>query len=436
MSEIEISFTKSQKQFLDLVYECDNPLFVGGPGCGKSYELGFIAVTFALHSPEAAVYIYAPENHHIRTIEAPNVLYWLETLKIKNKGYNKHENAIFTEDPRCGDFYFKNMETPANMVGYQSYVALIDELDTLDEKKAEEIYRAISMRNRQQPKNVAKEYMKYEEEQDRWFCRNKVISFTTPEGYRFCYKKWELGGDDDYRLVRGRTEDNPIFPKSYAEGLRKQYPSHIADAYLNGEFVNMESLAVYYNYDPDAHDSMEQVLPREPLYIGCDFNVDNTSATIFVRRDGGREWHAVDEMVGVRDASQLAELIKDRYNGHKITVYPDASGRARNNASSANLSSIQELESRGFLIRANKKNFLIEDRVNATNKAFAAGKLFINQRKCPTTSRCLVNQPYDKNGKPCKKTGYDHQNDATTYPIVFEMGAKQPLYPINVKWMI
>ena len=436
MSEIEISFTKSQKEFLDLVHECDNPLFVGGPGCGKSYELGFIAVTFALHSPETAIYIYAPENHHIRTIEAPNVLYWLDTLKIKNKGYNKHENAIFTEDPRCGNFYFKNMETPANMVGYQSYVALIDELDTLDEKKAEEIYRAISMRNRQQPEGVDQQYKKYDPEKDRYFCRNKVISFTTPEGYRFCYKKWELGEDEDFQLVRGRTEDNPIFPKSYADNLRKQFPEHVADAYLTGHFVNMESLAVYYNYSPDTHNSLEEVRGTENLYIGCDFNVDNTSGTVYVRRDGGRTWHAVDEFVGMRDAATLAHTIKTRYPLNKITMYPDASGRARNNASSTNLTSIQELERAGFMIRANKKNFLVQDRINATNKAFADGKLFVNQMRCPTVSRCLVNQPYDNNGKPCKKTGYDHQNDATTYPIVYEMGAINNIYPINIKWTV
>lgn len=435
MSEIEISFTESQNQFYQLVHECNNPLFVGGPGCGKSYELGFIAVMFAMHSKEAAIYIYAPENHHIRTIEAPNVLFWLETLKIKNKGYNKHENAIFTDDPRCGDFYFKNMETPANMVGYQSYIALVDELDTLDEKKAEEIYRAISMRNRQQPGGVDKKYMFKDEETNKWFCQNKVISFTTPEGYGFCYKRWELTDDNDYRMVRGRTEDNPIFPKSYAEGVRKQYPKHIADAYLTGHFVNMESLAVYYNYNPDLHNSFEVVENNENLYIGCDFNVNNTAATVYVKRRGGKEWHAVDEFTGVRDAATLAHEIKNRYKNHKIYMYPDASGKGRSNANTANLSSIQELEKAGFIIRANKKNFPVEDRTHAMNQALVQGKVFINQEMCPVASRCLVNQPIDANGKPCKKTGYDHSNDATTYPIVFEMGPAKKLFKVNLSWI-
>lgn len=433
MSEVEISLTESQSAFLGL--ECDYPLFVGGPGCGKSYLLGLAAVTDALHSKDADIYIYAPENHHIRTIEVPNVLYWLSVMKIKHKGYNKQENCIISEDPRCGNFYFKNMETSATMVGYESYSAHVDELDTLDEKKAEEIWRAIIMRNRQQPTGVPKSNLRWDDEKQKWFAINRVRAYTTPEGYKFCYKTWELRNEAEYKQVKGRTADNPALPSKYVESIRDRYPEHIAEAYLNGEFVNMESLAVYYNYNPDIHLSFEEIQKGEPLYIGCDFNVDNTSATVYVRRAGGKEWHAVDELVGVRDSATLAHEIATRYKGHKITMYPDASGRSGNNANNANLSSIQELEKRGFLIRAPKKNFLVEDRVNAMNKGLVDGKVFINRTKCPTVSRCLVNQPFDKHGKPCKKTGYDHQNDATTYPIVYELGALKPLFPIKIKWI-
>lgn len=434
MSEIEISLTESQNAFLSL--ECDYPLFVGGPGCGKSYLLGLAAVSDALHSPEANVYIYAPENHHIRTIEVPNVLYWLEVLKIKNKGYNKQESCIITEDPRCGNFYFKNMENPAAMVGYESYTAHVDELDTLDEKKAEEIWRAILMRNRQQPANVDKKYLRWDKAKNQHFCVNRIRAYTTPEGYKFCYKTWELREHPDYKQVKGRTEDNPALPSKYVESIRDRYPQHVADAYLNGQFVNMESLSVYYNYDPDLHNSFEEVRPGEQIFVGCDFNVNQTCATIYVRRNGGKEWHAVDELVSMRDSATLAHQLAHKYKNNKITVYPDSSGRSRSNANTSNLSSIQELERRGFLIRANRKNFPVEDRINAANKAFAEGRLFVNQRLCPTVSRCLVNQPYDKHGKPCKKTGYDHQNDATTYPVVYEMGAKAPLYPINIRWIV
>ena len=430
---VEITFTQSQSEFLEL--DCDYPLFVGGPGCGKSYLLGFMAVQDALHSHDADIYIYAPENHHIRTIEVPNVLYWLETLKIKHKGYNKQESCIMSDDKRCGNFYFKNMESAATMVGYQSYRAHVDELDTLDEKKADEIWRAIIMRNRQQPKGVDKKHMQYDPIKKKSYARNIIRSYTTPEGYKFCYKNWELRSHPDYKQVKGYTADNPALPSKYIESIRDRYPEHIAEAYLTGQFINMQSLSVYYNYDPDRHNTFEQIRNNEHLYIGCDFNVDNTSATVYVKRMND-EWHAVDEFVGVRDSATLAHEIAMRYKGHKIHMYPDCSGRSRNNANSANLSSIQELERKGFIVRAHAKNFPVADRINAMNKALADGKLFINKEKCPTVVRCLMNQPYDRHGNPCKKTGYDHQNDATTYPIVYEMGTKVSAYPVNIKWTI
>lgn len=383
-----------------------------------------------MRSKEANIYIYAPQHHHIRTIEVPNVLYWLRQFKLKHKPYNKHEGVIEVESPNCGNFYFKPMDDPSALVGYQSYAALVDELDVLDEDKAGEIWKAVLSRNRQQPKGVSDEHKTYDARLQKKMCSNIAAAFTTPEGYRFCYKKWELERPEGYEQVKGCTLDNPEASSAYIQDVRDSHPPHIAEAYLRGEFINMQSTAVYFNYNPELHNSFEEVRPKEPLYIGCDFNVDNTSATVFVKRNGN-EWHAVDELSGVRDAATLAQLIDNKYasKGHRITMYPDSSGKARSNAN-ASMSAISELEAKGFQIKANGHNFPIEDRVNATNNAFLKGWLYINQRNCPATTRCLVNQPYDKNGKPCKKTGYDHQNDATTYPIVFELGLRPKLFSI------
>jgi hypothetical protein len=263
---------------------------------------------------------------------------------------------------------------------------------------------------------------------------NKIISFTTPEGYNFCYRNWELRDHPDYKQVKGKTADNPTVTSKYLQQIRDRFPPHVAEAYLNGEFVNMQSLSVYFNYNQDLHDSSEEIIGLEPLYIGCDFNVDNTSATVFVKRNGGKEWHAVEELTGVRDSATLAQLIYDRWakHGHAITMYPDSTGGNRSNAN-ASQSAIKELSDRGFLIRAysKNKNAAIQDRIDAANKGFASGRVFVNQRRCPTVARCLLNQPYGKNGKPDKKSGYDHQNDATTYPLVYEMGPKPKLFKID-----
>jgi hypothetical protein len=63
---------------------------------------------------------------------------------------------------------------------------------------------------------------------------------------------------------------------------------------------------------------------------------------------------------------------------------------------------------------------MIKDRVNSTNKQFELARLFVNIRACPTVTNCFERQAYDKNGEPDKTGGFDHQNDASTYPIVYE----------------
>lgn len=432
-AELKICLTNSQADFVDLALSknCYNPLFVGGPMCGKSFILGFVAVLFGQHSKHANIYIYAPQHHHIRTIEVPNVIYWLDQFKIKHKGYNSHENMIKVDSPNCGNFYFKTMDSPAeSYVGYESYVALVDELDTLPLEKADEVYRYIALRNRQQLDDISEEYRVVEESTGKSVCMNKILTFTTPEGFNFCYQTWEMSNNPDYQIVRGCTADNPKCTEKYLQSVYDRFPAHIAEKYLNGCFVNMQSLAVYFNYDPELHDSFEEIRPGENLYIGCDFNVENTAATIFVKRD--KEWHAVDELTGLRDAATLADSIDRLYQkkGHKIFMYPDCSGVNRSNANASSMSAIQELKNKGFVIRANSKNFPVEDRINATNNAFMKCLVKINQRKCPTVSRCLINQAYDKNGKPDKKSGYDHSNDATTYLIVYELGLRSKLFSI------
>lgn len=429
-NQLNISLTQAQSDYLAI--DCDFPLFVAGPGSGKSYLLGLVACVYVQHSSQASVYVYAPENHHIRTIQVPNITFWLDKFKIKHKGYNSKENMIKIDSPNCGDIYFKPMDNPSAYVGYQSYVALVDELDTMSEEKAEEIWRGVLSRNRQQPDDVAKEYRIWDEDKQRWACRNKAFVFTTPEGYKFCYKTWELSDNEDYKIVRGRTVDNPAVSSKYVKQLMERYPPHVAEPYMNGEFVNMDSLSVYFNYDPNIHDSFEEIQPGENLYIGCDFNVNNTAATVYVKRQGGKEWHAVDEMHGVRDAATLADMIQNRYIGHDITMYPDSTGGNRSNANASSPSAIAELSKKGFRIKAyaHNKNAVVQDRINATNNAFMKGKLFVNQRNCPVTSRCLINQAYDKHGKPDKKSGYDHQNDATTYPIVYELGLRPILFSV------
>ena len=70
-----------------------------------------------------------------------------------------------------------------------------------------------------------------------------------------------------------------IYQKEYIENLENSYPSNLIKAYLNGEFVNLESGQVYVDFDPTLNDTKEELYnDNETVHIGLDFNVNHMSA--------------------------------------------------------------------------------------------------------------------------------------------------------------
>ncbi len=431
--EAKVSLTASQIEFLNL--DCAFPAFFGGYGCGKSYLMTLCAVMDAMHSSDTVVALYEPEFSLIRDVVVPNLERWMSEFGIVGV-HNKQDHCIYTSSGSIGDFVMKSMDNPASIVGYESYRAHVDELDTLTTDKATEVWYKIMGRNRQRPKGVSEEHMKWSEKNKRMEHVNRISAYSTPEGYKFGYQTWGLAKHKDFQYVKGRTEDNPELAEAYIQQMVDKYPKELIAAYMHGEFVNMTAGTVYNGYNRKLHASNEMIRCGEPLYIGCDFNVTSQAATIWVKRNGGFEWHAVEELTGMYDTPEMVRIITERYKskGHDIIMYPDASGKARHSSNAA-VSDIALLRAAGFQVRAKSKNPDVRDRIQATNKAFGGGRLFINFIKCPIVANCLEQQAYDKNGEPDKKSGLDHQNDATTYPIAYEMMINRPLYSVPIRWM-
>ena len=63
------------------------------------------------------------------------------------------------------------------------------------------------------------------------------------------------------------------------------------------------------------------------------------------------------------------------------------------------------------------------------------GRVKVNASKCPVTAECLEQQVY-KNGEPDKSNGRDHQNDATTYPIAYEMPIVKPVAHVPIRFTL
>jgi len=436
---INITREEVKQPYYDMqVLDTNNYVCEGGfihHNSGKSHVMGFCAVTDAMHSPKATISIYEPDYNLIKTVAMPTIEYWLNFFKIKYK-VNLQDHMISPESDKMGKFIFKSMDNPDSLVGYESYRSHIDELDTLTEEKATKVWQKILGRNRQNPIGVPDEHKKWNFKSQRFECINRVSAYTTPEGYKFCYKMWHQNPNPDYQKVHGRTDENPTLSEAYKQQLRDSYPSNLIEAYMEGQFVNLTLGTVYHAYDRVRCGSREEIVEKEHLFIGCDFNVGKMAATVYVKRKGGTEWHAVSELSGLKDTPDMIEAIRKNWysKGHPITMYPDSSG-AHRQASNASTSSIALLEQAGFEVRAKARNPAVVDRIQATNQAFSTGKLFVNAELCKETARCFEQQAYDKNGNPDKGGNTDHQNDASTYPIAYEMSINKPLHQVEFKFI-
>lgn len=431
-NELTIAVTKAQGEFLALT--CRHPAFFAGLGGGKSYIMGLRAVLDMQHSPNAVVGVYEPSHELLRDVAIPNVEAWLQRFGlVRDKDYthNKNEHKITVHRPNWGKCIFKSMNDVSLLIGYETSAAHVDELDTLSLEKAEEAWNAVVSRNRLQLKNADKTHYK-KNSRGQYDYINRTCAYSSPEGFRFCFNRWKRKPTDSYQCVHGSARDNPAHSEDYILERCKGQSQNWIDAYIDGQFRNLTNGTVYHCYDRETHRSHETIRTNEPLYIGCDFNVGKTAATVYVKRDGGREWHVVAELHGMLDTPEMIRIIQNKWQskGHDITMYPDCTGRARSGVN-ASVNHLLLLRAAGFRVKARDKNLPVADRVIAANTAFSNMRIFVNDFECPEVARCLEQQAYNKNGEPDKDAGDDHQNDATTYLIAYELNLVRPIFKID-----
>ena len=393
---IRLTLTEPQERFI--LSEAKHPAFVAGFGAGKSEIMAYSAMGDAAHSSDALIGLYAPTYDLVRLITAPRICAKLEEHGVPHR-WNKQENIVYTSWPRFGDFVMRTMDNPERIVGYETYRAHVDELDTLKPEPARKAWNQIIARNRQRPEGIPRPF-------------NRVSAYTTPEGFRFVYDRWKRNPAAGYEIIQAPTYSNPMLPEDYIDNLRASYPPELIDAYIEGQFVNLTSGTVYSHYSRVGNRSTEAIKPNEPLHIGQDVNVGNMASVICVQR--GEEWHAVEELEGIQDTPALVATLQEKYAGHHITIYPDASGGSRKTVN-ASTSDIQLLRDAKFYIRAPKANPPVKDRILAVNTAFSKQRFKVNDAKCKRTAEGLEQQAYDKNGEPDKTGGFDHHNDAAGY---------------------
>jgi hypothetical protein len=416
MPRIKVTANFPQGRFLPMPQKFR--AFIGGFGSSKTFTGCMAMCKHYWEFPTVNQGYFAPTFSMIRDIFYPTIeeVAFLFGLNVEVK-LGVREVSFYSGRQYRGTTICRSMDKPQNIIGFKIGHALIDELDTLPISKAEDAWQKIIARMRYNVPGVM----------------NGIDVASTPEGFRFCHKKFvQLPQENpdllnNYGLVQASTYENAKYlPADYISSLIESYPEELIQAYLMGQFTNLTSGTVFRSYNRVRCNSNEIIKDKEPLFIGQDFNVQKMASSVFVQRRDG--YHAVAELKDVFDTPDVIKIIKERWadKGHRIIMYPDASGASRKSVD-ASKSDIALFIQAGFAVRAHASNPAIKDRILATNKAFEVGKIKVNIKTCPTIARCLEQQSYNDNGEPDKTTGFDHQNDATSYFVAYEMPIIRPM---------
>lgn len=407
--EINPSLNIPQSRFLEMDHKFK--AFVAGFGSGKTWVGCSGMAKHFWENPRINAGYFAPTYPQIRDIFYPTmeeVAYdWGLTIDVKeaNKEVHFYSGRVYRGTTIC-----RSLDKPSSIVGFKIGHGLVDEIDILNQDKATLAWRKIIAR------------MRYKKEG----LRNGIDVTTTPEGFKFVYEQFvkqlreKPHLEKMYGLIQASTYDNAKnLPDDYIESLFETYPKQLISAYLNGQFVNLLSGAVYANFDRKLNHTNEVMEDGELLHIGMDFNVLKMAAVVYVLRSD--KLIAVDELVDVRDTPTMAQMIKERFESHAIKIYPDASGQ-NTSSKSASQSDLSILREAGFTLVVDSSNPRVKDRIMATEAMLLNGKgerrLLVNTHRCPKFTEGLEQQVYDRNGEPDKSSGVDHVNDAGTYPVV------------------
>lgn len=393
MPKVELALTAPQEEFV----LCDqtNPAIIGGLGSGKSRAGTARLIYLMLDDPGISAAYYMPTYDLLRLRAIPGFESDLQMFGLSYR-LNKSEYSISIDG--LGTVIFRSYDNPNRIIAYEVAHSIVDELDTLRKDAAAVVWRKIDERNRQNAKRP-----------------NSIGCVTTPDqGYNgFIYQRWYKEQPKGYVKIKAPTYSNPFLPDGYVDNIRKNYDPLLADMYIEGEIVNLNANKVYHFFDRRKHHSDRVIKSGDRLCIGIDFNIGGCCAVVFVI--DGKTVIAVDEFVS-HDTYDFVNSLT-RYEGHKLTIYPDASGKK--GTTNATESDLQIIRRAGFAVDAPEANPPVRGRINAMNSMISHGNYLVNCNKCPEHANALETQGYDEKGAPEKFNDHPAIDDWVDGPGYF-----------------
>lgn len=377
---------------------------VTGYGGGKSYSLCVKALHLASLNVGYRAALLEPTNVMVRDVLIPAMDQVLNETGVKYVFRSSPYPEYHIKFPTGTTvILLRSAENYRRLAGLNLAFYGVDEVDTIDKATAVKMWRMLQSRLRT---GIVRQ----------------GFTTSTPEGFSFLHEFFVENGDrGDRKLIQASSRQNPFLPSDFIESLISNYPENLINAYIDGQFVNLTTGNVYYSFSrqDNGTDKTLDDFPNHILHIGCDFNINNTSATISVIDKN--VIYVLDEIVGAYNTEQLIEMINQKYQGKQIMVYPDSSGK--NERTNASMTDIIMLKKEGYELFYHTKNPLVKNRVGSVNAMIKNGRgerrLFVNVNNCKNLVKSFEQQGYSMNGVPDKESGLDHIVDAIGYFIWF-----------------
>lgn len=261
---------------------------------------------------------------------------------------------------------------------------------------------------------------------------------TTPKGKsNWLYQAYFAPGAPQRpstEIFRYSIYDNPAITPEAVNHLKSIYSELMFRQEVLGEFVSLNTNAVYYEFSPAKNVSDEAVLPFDPfkeyknwpIYAGIDYNVEKNPVILAYKRSDG-VIVVFDEIYGCKSTADMGRAIIARFpnrNSSNILIIDDASsGNAHSQLDfRTNRQQLNQLGlSRIVQTSSNPRRLNRYANVNAhLNNAMGNSRLIINP-KCTNLIRDLADLEFRKNSDEPDTVNnlLGHASDALGYLIMY-----------------
>jgi hypothetical protein len=270
---------------------------------------------------------------------------------------------------------------------------------------------------------------------------------TSPNSFDDIHNIFIANKKKDYGTIRFSTYENTYLDKIAIDELAANYDEKYAQQELYGQFVIFEG-AVYYTFNRqfnagDLAFKVAQYDSNKPLCLCCDFNIDPMAwviAQVGINTENKlKEVYFIDEIY-LRNSNtiEVCNEFKTRYPNHRagITLYGDATGRARHTSSNVTNWKIIKTELSDYKLTTHipAVNPAERDRINAVNGMICNSKnmrrVFVNPEKCKNLIRDFEQVSYKEGSVQIDKTKdlkLTHTSDAAGYFLEKEFSINRGL---------